>query len=135
MSERLSRMFDRGVSLAPFDEQAMTVFDWRPSVNISETDKAYIVKADLPDVKKDDIKISHENGVLAIEGERRQEKKEEKEKMHRVESLYGRFYRSFTLPSDADPEHIEAVHRDGSLTVTVPKVPGKQSQARSIKVS
>ena len=133
MTERLNRMF--GTGLMPTSEPSLAAFDWQPSVNISETEKAYLIKADLPEVKKEDIKVSFDNRVLTIEGERRQEKKEKTEKMHRVESSYGRFYRSFTMPEDADLEHVEAVHRDGALSLTVPKSEAKQSKPQQVKVS
>jgi HSP20 family protein len=116
-------------------EQAPTAFDWAPRVNISETDKAYVVKADLPDVKKEDVKVTHDKGVLTLAGERRQEKREESEKFHRVESSYGKFLRSFTLPEDAQIEAIEAAFKDGALTVTIPKAVPKAPQAREIQVA
>jgi len=132
MSERLNHLFES--DLPAKTDQSLTLFDWAPAVDITETDKAYLVKADLPGVKKEDIKLTHENGVLAIEGERRQEHKETKDKVHREESTYGRFYRSFTLPEDAEVERIEAVQKDGTLTVTIPRNPQKQPKARSIKI-
>ncbi len=116
-------------------QQALTAFDWAPAVNISETDKAYLVKADLPDVKKENVKVTHENGVLTIEGERRQEKREQNEKFHRVESSYGRFLRRFTIPDDAEEGRIEASFKDGALNVTIPKAEAKSPKARQIAVS
>jgi len=104
-------------------------------VNISETDKAYLVKADLPDVKKEDVKVTTDNGVLMLEGERRQEKREEGEKFHRVESSYGKFKRRFTLPEDAQSESIEANFKDGALTVQIPKAAQKTARARVVSVS
>jgi HSP20 family protein len=137
LSDRLNRMFEPRYAPASTDarEQALTVFDWAPAVNISETDKAYLVKADLPDVKKEDVKVMHDNGVLTIEGERRQEKREESEKFHRVESSFGKFLRRFTLPEDAQAESIEAAFKDGALTVTIPKTAIKAPKSREIQVS
>lgn len=136
LSDRLNRMFEPRYVPAREDtrEQALTVFDWAPAVNISETDKAYVVKADLPDVKKEDVKVTHDNGVLTLEGERRHEKREEGEKFHRVESSYGKFLRRFTLPEDAQAESIEATFKDGALSVVIPKAEVKQPKAREIKV-
>jgi HSP20 family protein len=136
LSDRLNRMFEPRYVPAREDtrEQALTVFDWAPAVNISETDKAYVVKADLPDVKKEDVKVTHDNGVLTLEGERRHEKREEGEKFHRVESSYGKFLRRFTLPEDAQVESIEAAFKDGALSVVIPKAEVKQPKAREIKV-
>jgi HSP20 family protein len=133
MSERLNRYFVQNDSPAQ-QQQALRNFDWAPSVNISETEKAYVVKADLPEVKKEDVKVTHENGVLTIEGERKQTKREETEKFHRVESSYGRFLRRFTLPDDAQDETIEATFKDGSLNVVIPKAVAKQPKAREISV-
>lgn len=138
LSDRLSRAF----SGQPYNnqqegnrEQALTVFDWSPAVNISETDKAYLIKADLPEVKKEAVKVTHQDGVLTLEGERRQEKREENEKFHRVESSYGKFMRRFTLPDDAQDESIEATFKDGALTVVIPKAAAKRSKSREIKVA
>ena len=132
-SERLNRAFagnENGEG-----QQAARAFDWAPAVNISESDKAYLVKADLPEVKKEDVKITQEQGVLSIEGERRHEKRDDSEKLHRVESSYGHFLRRFTIPEDADVEHIEATFADGSLRVTIPKAEVKKPQPRQISVS
>jgi HSP20 family protein len=135
LSERLNRVFQANHN-ANNDgrEQALTVFDWVPAVNISETDKAYLVRADLPEVLKENVKVTHENGVLTIAGERRQEKRAENEKFHRVESSYGKFLRRFTLPDDGQAEGIEATFKDGSLNVVIPKAEPKRPEAREIRV-
>ena len=86
-------------------------------------------------MKKDDIKVSCEHGVLTIEGERKQQKTEDNERFHRVESSYGHFVRRFSLPEDADETAIEATHKDGGLSIRVPKTKTKVSTARQIKVS
>lgn len=136
LSDRLNTLFSPRYAPANTDarEQALTVFDWAPAVNISETEKAYVVKADLPDVKKEDVKVRHDKGVLTLEGERRQEKREENEKFHRVESSFGKFLRRFTLPEDVQVEAIEATFKDGALTVTIPKAQPKAPKAREIQV-
>jgi HSP20 family protein len=77
-------------------------WDWRPTADISETKKHYLIKAELPEVDKDDVQVAVENGVLTISGERHFEKDEETETQHRIECVYGKFSRSFTLPSDVD---------------------------------
>ncbi len=135
LSDRLNRIFQPNAQNQSGEgEQAMKVFDWAPAVNISETDKAYLVKVDLPEVKKEDVKLTHEDGVLTIEGERRQEKRDDGEKYHRVESSYGRFLRRFTLPDDAQEETINATFKDGALSVTIPKAATKTPKARQITV-
>ncbi len=98
------------------------VFDWRPRVDISETNKQYIIKAELPEVDKDDVDVSVENGMLTISGERRFEREDESEEQHRIERMYGKFQRSFTLPSDADAAGITARSKNGVLKVTIPKL-------------
>jgi HSP20 family protein len=138
LSDRWNRAFQANQHASPAAdegrEQSLTVFDWVPAVNISETDKAYVVRADLPQVPKENVKVTHENGVLTIQGERRQEKRAENEKYHRVESSYGKFLRRFTLPEDGQEEGIEATFKDGSLNVVIPKAEPKRPKAREIAV-
>ncbi len=97
------------------------VGDWNPRVDISESDGTYLIKADIPGVSKDAIKISLENGMLTIQGERKQEKEEDNKRFHRIERFYGSFTRSFSLPEDADPAAIKASAEGGQLTVTIPR--------------
>src|SRR5215510_14601999 len=101
MSDRLNRMFARP-ALRNSGKEIMTVADWIPTVDISETDHEYLIKAELPEVKKEDVKVTVENGVLTLEGERRQENEEKGKKFHRVERSDGSFVRSFTLPESVD---------------------------------
>lgn len=107
---------------------------WRPVANISETDRAYVIKAELPEVKKEDVEVSVHDGIITIRGERRFEKTDETEKTHRVESFYGSFARSFSLPPDVDESGIEAESADGVLTVRLPKAEAAKPKAIDIKV-
>ena len=107
---------------------------WRPAANITENETEYTIKADLPEVKKDDIDVHVENGVLTISGERRIEKSAEDEKEHRRETFYGSFTRSFSLPENANPDAISAESRDGVLIVHVPKAKVEKQKSVSIKV-
>ncbi|MBT8098939.1 MAG: Hsp20/alpha crystallin family protein [Gammaproteobacteria bacterium] len=109
-------------------------FDWRPSVDISETDKEYLIKAHLPEVEKDDIELSVENGILTLSGERKYQKEEDSETQHRVESMYGHFARSFTLPSDVDASRIKAKTSKGTLKVHLPKTEVTKPKAVQIDV-
>jgi HSP20 family protein len=102
-------------------DQLMGMGDWNPRVDISENDGQYLVKADIPGVAKEDIKVTVDNDVLTIQGERKQEKEEENKHFHRVERFYGSFIRSFTLPEDADASALKAASQEGQLTVTIPK--------------
>jgi HSP20 family protein len=109
-------------------------FEWAPSADISETDKEYLIRAELPAVKKDDVKVTIDNGVITIEGERKQQKEDKNEKMHRVESFYGRFTRSFSLPDTVDESAIRCESKEGVLTVHIPKAQTQKQQPKQIKV-
>lgn len=94
---------------------------WSPVANISETDKEYLIKAELPEVKKENIKVSMENGLITISGERKQEKEAKSENEIRVESFYGTFSRSFALPDNIDEKAVSAESKDGVLRIRIPK--------------
>ena len=106
--------------------------DWSPLVDITEDDHEYLFKADLPELKKDDVKVTVENGVLSVSGERKVEKEEEKKKYHRIERFYGSFERTFMVPDDADAAKIMAEFKDGVLKVHLPK--SATAKPRSIEV-
>ena len=134
MSNRLNRVFGRSLpARAEADSNAMTMFDWAPSVDIAETAEEYQIKAELPEVKKEEIKVSVDNGVLRIEGERKHEKEEKGKKWHRVERSYGSFSRSFTLPSNAVADRVKAEFKDGVLTIEVPKAEEAKPKAITIR--
>jgi HSP20 family protein len=109
-------------------------FDWSPSVDISETDQEYLIRAALPAVKKEDVRVTYEDGMLTLSGERRKEEEQKGEKFHRVESFYGKFSRSFTLPDAIDAKVIRAEAKDGVLTVHVPKMEAKKTKIATITV-
>ena len=94
-----------------------------------------VVKADLPDVKKDEVKVQVENGVLTIEGERRNVKEEKGRRFHKVEREYGRFIRRFTMPTEIDPEKVRAEFKDGVLNVTVPKAATAKPKSIEVKLT
>ena len=119
--------------MAGADLEMSKKLQWRPTVDISETDKNYLIKAELPEVEKDDVDVSVENGVLTISGERHYEKEEETETTHRIESAYGKFLRSFTLPSDADEAKISAKSKNGVLKVRIPKM--QETKESKVRVS
>ena len=97
----------------PFGNGGTALPEWSPQVDISEDEKEYLVKADLPEMKKEDVKVTIEDNVLSISGERKAEKEEKNKKFHRVERSYGTFLRTFTLPEDADAKKIAADFKDG----------------------
>lgn len=107
---------------------------WAPVVDITENDKEYAVKAELPGVKKEDVKVLVENGVLTLSGERKYEKDDKDEKSHRIERFYGRFERSFSVPDDVLSEKIAAECKEGIVTVHLPKTHIKKAVSAEIKV-
>ena len=109
-------------------------FDWSPSVNISESDREYLIRAAVPAVKKEDVKVTYEDGMLTLSGERRKEEEQNGEKFHRVESLYGNFSRCFELPDAIDADAISAEVKDGVLTVHVPKTKPEAKKLATISV-
>lgn len=113
-------------------KEQITVAEWEPLVDISEDDHAYLIKAELPEIQKEDVKVRLESGVLTISGNRRLEKEEGNRKYHRVERAYGSFVRSFTMPDDADPDKVRAEFKDGVLRVTIDK--SEKARARAIEV-
>jgi HSP20 family protein len=116
--------------------EALARPDWLPAVDIIEKKDRFLLKVELPEVKREDVKVSVDNGVLTISGERRMETDEEdKDSQHRrVERLYGSFSRSFTLPEEADENGIDAAYKDGMLTLTIPKVAKPEPRAIEVKV-
>jgi HSP20 family protein len=114
---------------------SLAVADWSPEVDISEDDRGYLLKADLPEMKKDDVRVTVEDGILNVCGERKTEKEDQKRKFHRIERSYGTFRRSFTLPEDADSTKVTAEFRDGVLKVHLPTTARPRSKAIEVKVA
>lgn len=112
--------------------ESLSVPEWAPVVEVAETPEEYLVKVELPGVPRDDVRVSVEEGVLRIEGERRFEKEEEGKRFHRVERSYGSFARSFVAPDDVDAGKVTATFKDGVLSVHLPK--SEQAKPRSIEV-
>jgi HSP20 family protein len=102
-------------------EGALFKADWSPRVDIVEDDKEFLVKAELPETKREDMKVTVQDGVLTISGERKLAKEEKDKKYHRLEREYGSFVRSFTLPAGTNGEKVSADFKEGLLTVHLPK--------------
>lgn len=136
VSDRLNWMFRRPAlpRTNGANKETMIVADWVPSVDVSETEGDYQIKAEIPDVKKEDVKVTVEDGVLTIQGERKQEKEEKGRRYHRVERSYGSFVRSFTLPDLVDEAHVKAEFKDGVLTLHLPKSEKAKPKAIEVKV-
>ena len=133
LSTRLSRLLN--AAPARNDDNGLTFADWSPAMDVQETAGEFLLKADLPDVKKDDVKVSMQDGVLCVEGERRQEKEEKDKKFHRIERSYGKFMRRMTLPTNVDPAKIAAEFKDGVLNIHLPKVPEAKPKTVEVKVA
>jgi HSP20 family protein len=132
IQDRLSSLFGR-TRMGDLRE-TMTVSEWTPLVDITEDDKEYLIKAELPDVKKEDVKVTVENGVVTVTGERKFEKEEKGKKYHRIERAYGSFMRSFTLPEGAAGDKISAEFKDGVLKVHLPKSAEAKPKPIDVKV-
>jgi len=117
-----------------FEFNGKQALEWSPSVDISETDDEFLIRADLPAVKKEDVHITVDDTMLTISGERRQQTEEKKEKSHRVETVYGKFSRSFSLPDNTDAASIRAESKDGVITVHVAKIKTVAKKPTEIKV-
>jgi HSP20 family protein len=133
LESRLARMFATREATENGGKEALTVAEWSPLVDIMEDEKEYLIQAELPDMKKEDVRLTVENDVLAISGERKS-KEEKGRKYHRIERAYGSFVRSFSLPEDADGSKVTADFKDGMLQVHLPKSVKAKPKAIEIKV-
>ena len=135
VSNRLNRLFGQSLARSESGQNMLAVVDWAPSVDISETDSEYLIKGEIPGVKKEDVKVSIQDGMLTIQGERKQEKEEKGKKFHRIERSYGSFVRSFRVPNDADENSVKAEFKDGMLNVTLAKSAKAKPKAIEVSVS
>jgi len=136
--ERLGGFFGRrspAGTLPTRADEFYTQAQWAPAVDISEDDKGYHFKAELPEVRRDDIKVKVENGILTLSGERKLEKEEKSKKYHRIERQYGSFVRSFGLPDQVDPSQVVAEFSHGVLNVHVPKSESAKPRLVDVKVN
>jgi len=115
-------------------EEALMGIEWSPLVDIIEDEKEFSMKVELPDIKKEDVKIRIEDGTLRISGERKSEKEEKGKKFHRIERSYGSFMRSFTIPDSVDTKTIRAEFKDGLLIMHLPKVHGANGKSLEVKI-
>lgn len=135
LQHRFSTMFGRAPIKKEGDKrEALTVAEWAPLVDIIEDDQNYVIKAELPGVKKEDIKVGVQDDVLTVSGHRHYEKEEKDKKFHRIERSYGSFARSFTLPEDSDGEKVSAEFKDGMLKVLLPKTERVKPKQVEVKI-
>jgi HSP20 family protein len=116
-------------------EEPLAVPEWSPLVDISEDSTEYLIKAELPEVSKEDVKVTAEAGVLTIMGERKFEKEEKGRRYHRIERAFGTFGRTFALPADVNPVRVTAEFKDGVLTVHLVKDEKAKPQQVEVTIS
>ena len=138
--------FDPMKDFRDLEERMMTAFKmpsfnaltningWTPSVNTREDKNAYHIEVDLPGVKKEDIHVDCEDNILTISGERKTKSEVDEKDYHKVESFYGKFQRSFTLPENADADKIDANSKNGMLEITIPKSHKSKKETKKIEV-
>ena len=132
LQDRVNLMFDeffRGFPLMPKGEEYL---EWMPALDVSETDEAIEVTAELPGVKPEDVDVNLSEELLTIRGEKRAEKEETKRDYHRIERSYGSFTRTVKLPASVNAEKVEATFKDGVLTIVLPK--REEARTRKVKV-
>jgi len=132
---RLYKEFENrfGFKAARGNEEDLNTASWMPLTDIYEDNENYKLKLDLPGINKEDVKISINRGVLSISGERKQENESSDSKFHRVERVYGKFYRSFTLPERVMEDKIHADFTNGQLCVVIPKA--EEAKPKEIQIS
>lgn len=134
MQRNINRMFDNLFHGAGWDEEIQAAM-WTPPVDVTEREQDYIVKVELPGVRKGDVHVTTRDNTLTIRGEKKQEKETKDTNLHRVERAYGSFQRSFTLPGMIRGDKIEASFRDGILEVLIPKAEEAKAKTIEVKVS
>jgi HSP20 family protein len=134
-SSRLSTLFGPNQVQKRDDNGVFTKAQWLPLVDIAEDEQEYLIKAELPGIEKEQVKVTVENGLLLITGERTNESEEKNKKYHRVERSYGTFLRTFSLPDNADGTKIKADFKNGVLKVHLPKSEDAKPKSIEIKVN
>jgi len=134
IQSRLNRLFSEP-SYRMGEGDDLSFAGWSPAVDIQETEKEYAVKADLPETKREDVKVEFQDGVLTIQGERKLEKEDKGKRFHKLERGYGKFVRRFALPTEVDAAQVSAEFKDGVLSVHLPKTPNEKPKAITVKVA
>jgi HSP20 family protein len=120
IQDEMNRLFDDFFG-RPVARTDWTEGMWNPSVDVSEDKDNVILRAEMPGMTKEDVKISIQDGVLTLKGEKKQEKVEKDKNYHRIERSYGSFCRSFQLPTSVKSDKVKATYKDGVLSITLPK--------------
>lgn len=132
MQREFDKLHNRSILTSADDNGNVVTSDWAPAVDIKEEDDRYLISADIPGVKAENIDVNMEEGVLSIKGERESKSEEDRDSYKRIERSYGVFYRRFTMPDNADADKISAKCKDGVLEISIPKK--ETAQARKISV-
>jgi HSP20 family protein len=135
VSTRLNRLFSQPLGRRLMEDEGSLLAEWAPAVDVQETEGEYLIKADLPEVKKEDVRVEVQDGLICLQGERKQEKEEKGKKFHRIERAYGRFERRLALPSEVDAQKVAAEFKDGVLKVHLPKSATAKPRSVEVKVS
>jgi len=131
LRDELDRLFES--PLAEWTRTSQLLSGWTPALDVYEDKENFIVKAELPGMKREDISVSLHDGMLSISGERKSETKHENAEVHRTERFFGRFQRAVTLPASVAPDKVKAQYKAGVLTVTLPKT--EEAKPKQIDVS
>jgi HSP20 family protein len=135
MSARLGRLFGAPLGRRAPEDDGTFFAEWAPAIDVQETEQEYLVKVDLPAVRRDEVKVEIDGGVLTMEGERRQEKEDKGRRFHRVERSYGKFVRRLAVPTEVDETRVAADFKDGVLSVHLPKTAQAKPRAIDVKVA
>lgn len=131
LNERVNQIFERFSGI----ESSEIESSWLPAMDVIENDKTVTIKIDVPGMEKKDLSVQIEDDMLVLKGERKSEKKEQKDDYVHVEREYGSFFRSYPLPEYVEKGSIKANCKDGVLTVELAKVPGKKTEVKDVPVT
>jgi len=134
LQDDMNRIFDEFFRGDFLGNDTFFTRDWNPAVDVVENKDNYVLNAELPGINKDDVKITLENNVLTIRGEKKNEFEKKEGNYHRVERNYGSFERSFTIPGTVKADNIDAQYKDGVLTLTLPKAEEAKPKMIDVKV-
>jgi HSP20 family protein len=127
----INELFDEGYGVP---RESVALKAWTPAVDVYEDENAFVIKVELPEVSRDDVKVSVNENTLSVSGERRVENEDRRDNYHRVERSYGQFFRSFTLPPNVNTEAIGAQFKDGVLRLSLPKREEAKPKQIEVKV-
>jgi HSP20 family protein len=132
LQQRVNRLFEE--SFPRGEREGLTKSDWAPAVDVYEDAEAIRIEAELPGLTKENVSVRLENNVLTVEGERKLAREDKRDNYHRIERAYGSFVRSFTIPSNVNPEKVDAEFKDGVLRITLPKREEAKPKQIDVKV-